>query len=88
MALGITQRRRRTRPPCSGTTSPTRSWYKDAYALLQSDGLAPREDSDSWISKAWKARAEAAARPRLPTPSSALNGSTCDVPSLELAVRA
>ena len=32
---------------------PNSDWYKDAYALLQSDGLEPRENKESWISRAW-----------------------------------
>ncbi len=37
-----------------GHNFPDSPWYKDAYALLQSDGLAPREESGSWLSKAWQ----------------------------------
>jgi outer membrane protein assembly factor BamD len=37
-----------------GHNFPDSQWYKDAYVLLQSDGLAPREQGDSWLSKAWK----------------------------------
>jgi outer membrane protein assembly factor BamD len=37
-----------------GHNFPDSQWYKDAYALLQSDGLAPREESTSWLSKAWQ----------------------------------
>jgi len=37
-----------------GHNFPNSRWYKDAYALLQSDGLAPREDSGSWLSRAWR----------------------------------
>lgn len=37
-----------------GHNFPDSPWYKDAYALLQSDGLAPRESSGSWLSKAWQ----------------------------------
>jgi outer membrane protein assembly factor BamD len=37
-----------------GHNFPDSRWYKDAYALLQSDGLAPREESGSWLSKAWQ----------------------------------
>ncbi|MCT8996884.1 outer membrane protein assembly factor BamD [Chelativorans intermedius] len=35
-----------------GHNFPESDWYKDAYALLQSGGLEPREDTGSWISKA------------------------------------
>jgi outer membrane protein assembly factor BamD len=37
-----------------GHNFPDSQWYKDAYVLLQSDGLAPREDSGNWLSKAWQ----------------------------------
>ncbi|PLX32774.1 MAG: outer membrane protein assembly factor BamD, partial [Hyphomicrobiales bacterium] len=29
-------------------------WYDDAYKLLKSGGLEPREDKASWISRAYK----------------------------------
>ncbi|MCV0380035.1 MAG: outer membrane protein assembly factor BamD [Nitratireductor sp.] len=35
-----------------GHNYPDSQWYKDSYALLQSGGLEPRENSGSWISKA------------------------------------
>lgn len=38
-----------------GHNFPNSKWYKDAYALVQSNGLAPNADSDSWMTKAWKA---------------------------------
>jgi outer membrane protein assembly factor BamD len=53
MALGIKQEAQ-TATAVLGHNFPQSRWYKDAYALLQSDGLAPREDGESWISKAWK----------------------------------
>jgi outer membrane protein assembly factor BamD len=34
-----------------GHNFPDSPWYKDAYTLLQSDGLAPRESGTSWLSK-------------------------------------
>jgi outer membrane protein assembly factor BamD len=37
-----------------GHNFPESQWYKDAYSLVSSNGLAPREDSGSWISKAFK----------------------------------
>lgn len=37
-----------------GHNFPDSQWYKDAYALLASDGLAPREESGNWLSKAWQ----------------------------------
>ena len=38
-----------------GHNSPDSRWYKDAYTLLQSKGLEPRENTSSWISKAFRA---------------------------------
>jgi len=52
MALGIKQEAQ-TAAAVLGHNFPNSRWYKDAYALLASDGLAPREDSGSWIAKAW-----------------------------------
>jgi outer membrane protein assembly factor BamD len=37
-----------------GHNFPQSKWYKDAYALVQSNGLAPNADGDSWMTKAWK----------------------------------
>lgn len=53
MALGIKQEAQ-TAAAVLGHNFPNSRWYKDAYALLQSDGLTPREDSGSWLAKAWK----------------------------------
>ena len=53
MALGITKEAQNA-AAVLGHNYPDSKWYKDAYTLLQSDGLAPRDDGDSWLSKAWK----------------------------------
>ena len=53
MALGITKEAQNS-AAILGHNYPDSKWYKDAYVLLQSDGLAPRGDSGSWLSKAWK----------------------------------
>jgi outer membrane protein assembly factor BamD len=53
MALGITKEAQNA-AAVLGHNFPDSKWYRDSYALLQSGGLAPREDGDSWISKAWK----------------------------------
>ena len=54
MALGITKEAQNA-AAVLGHNFPDSKWYKDAYALLKSDGLAPRgDDGDSWLSKAWK----------------------------------
>lgn len=52
MALGITKEAQNS-AAILGHNFPDSRWYKDAYALLATDGLAPREDSGSWLSKAW-----------------------------------
>ena len=53
MSLGITKEAQNA-AAVLGHNFPDSKWYKDAYALLKSDGLAPREDGDSWLGKAWK----------------------------------
>ncbi|HPG88223.1 MAG TPA: outer membrane protein assembly factor BamD [Hyphomicrobium sp.] len=53
MALGITNEAQNA-AAVLGHNYPDSKWYKDSYALLQSGGLAPQQDSDSWLSKAWK----------------------------------
>ena len=53
MALGIKQEAQ-TAAAVLGHNFPDSRWYKDAHALLQSDGLAPREDTGSWMSRAWQ----------------------------------
>ena len=37
-----------------GHNFPDSPWYKDAHALVVSNGLQPREDTGSWISRALK----------------------------------
>ncbi len=53
MALGIVSEAQ-TAAAILGTNFPDSPWYKDAYALLQSGGAVPAEDSGSWLSKSWK----------------------------------
>lgn len=53
MALGI-RSEAQTAAAILGHNFPNSQWYKDSYALLKSDGLAPREDQDSWLSRTWK----------------------------------
>ena len=52
MALGI-KNEAQNAAAVLGHNFPNSPWYKDAYTLLASDGLAPRNDSGSWLSKAW-----------------------------------
>lgn len=53
MALGVVNEAQ-TAAAVLGHNFPESKWYKQAYALLQDGGVAPREDGESWISKAWK----------------------------------
>jgi outer membrane protein assembly factor BamD len=53
MALGIKSEAQNA-AAVLGHNYPDSRWYKDAYALLRSDGLEPQEDNGSWLSKAWK----------------------------------
>jgi outer membrane protein assembly factor BamD len=50
MGLGITDEAQ-TAAAVLGHNFPDGQWYKDAYALLKSDGLEPVEHQESWISK-------------------------------------
>lgn len=53
MTLGIVQEAQ-TAAAVLGHNFPDSRWYKDAYTLVKSGGLEPREDQGSWISKAFK----------------------------------
>lgn len=50
-ALGVTSEAQ-TAAAILGHNFPDSPWYKDAYKLLKSNGLEPREDTNSWLSKA------------------------------------
>jgi outer membrane protein assembly factor BamD len=52
-AMGLTDEAQ-TAAAVLGQNYPDSPWYKDSYKLLQSGGLAPRENAGSWISKAGK----------------------------------
>lgn len=52
MALGIASEAQ-TAGAILGHNFPNSPWYKDTYVLLNSGGLAPRENSGSWLSKTW-----------------------------------
>ena len=52
MALGITNEAQ-TAAAVLGHNFPDSPWYKDAYTLLESGGLQPREDRGSYISRAF-----------------------------------
>ena len=51
-ALGITDEAQ-TAAAVLGHNFPESRWYRDAYVLLQSGGLEPRENRQSWISRAF-----------------------------------
>ncbi|HMN37048.1 MAG TPA: outer membrane protein assembly factor BamD [Hyphomicrobium sp.] len=53
MALGITKEAQNA-AAVLGHNFPDSKWYRDAYALLKSDGLSPQGNDESWISKVWK----------------------------------
>src|SRR5690606_19953763 len=53
MALGI-MHEAQTAAAVLGYSSPARRWYQDADKLLQSGGLEPRENKQSWISRAFR----------------------------------
>src|SRR5690606_14350857 len=53
MALGI-KPEAQTAAAVLGHNVPNSKWYKDAYTLLASGGLAPREDTGSWLAQTWK----------------------------------
>lgn len=50
MALGLASEAQ-TAASVLGHNYPESQWYKDSYALLQSGGLEPRENSGSWLSR-------------------------------------
>ena len=54
MALGVISEAQ-TAAAVLGHNFPTSRWYKDAYTLVSSDGRAPVENQQSWISKAFDA---------------------------------
>jgi outer membrane protein assembly factor BamD len=53
MALGIVSEAQ-TAAAVLGHNYPNSEWYRDAYALVSSDGLAPVANQESWISRAFK----------------------------------
>jgi outer membrane protein assembly factor BamD len=50
-ALGV-QSEAQTAAAVLGHNYPNSQWYKDAFSLLQTGGIAPEENKESWISKA------------------------------------
>lgn len=52
MALGVVSEAQ-TAAAVLGHNFPNSQWYKDAYALVSSDGRAPVANKESWISRAF-----------------------------------
>jgi outer membrane protein assembly factor BamD len=52
-ALGLTDEAQ-TAAAVLGHNYPDSEWYKDSFALLKTQGLEPRENTGSWISRAGK----------------------------------
>lgn len=53
MAIGVTNEAQ-TAAAILGHNFPDSPWYKDAYALVQSGGLEPREEQGSWLSRTFR----------------------------------
>lgn len=53
MALGVVGEAQ-TAAAVLGHNFPDSTWYNDAYRLLQSGGVEPREDKTSWISRSFR----------------------------------
>ena len=53
MTMGITSEAQ-TAAAVLGHNYPGSKWYEDAFSLLKSGGLEPRENKASWISRAFK----------------------------------
>lgn len=53
MGLGIVNEAQ-TAAAVLGHNYPDSQWYKDAYTLLQTGGVEPREDTGSWISRTFR----------------------------------
>jgi outer membrane protein assembly factor BamD len=50
LGMGVTTEAQ-TAAAILGHNFPDSQWYSDALTLLKSDGLAPQEHTDSWMSK-------------------------------------
>ncbi len=53
LALGV-RSEAQTAAAVLGHNYPNSDWYKDAYALLQGQGLSPQSNPESWIARAIK----------------------------------
>jgi len=59
MALGV-KSEAQTAAAILGHNYPNSQWYRDSYSLLASDGLAPRENKGSWMSRQWRSMSSVA----------------------------
>ena len=53
MALGIASEAQ-TAAAVLGHNFPNSPWYRGSFKLLQTGGLSPREDQQSWISRTFR----------------------------------
>jgi outer membrane protein assembly factor BamD len=67
MALGIVQEAQ-TAAAVLGHNFPDSQWYQSAYQLVQSGGLQPAENKQSWISKLFQQKPQPAGEVRIGTP--------------------
>ncbi|MGV3632873.1 MAG: outer membrane protein assembly factor BamD [Pseudorhodoplanes sp.] len=67
MALGIVQEAQ-TAAAVLGHNFPDSQWYQNAYQLVQSGGLQPAENKQSWISKLFQQKPPPAGEVRIGTP--------------------
>ena len=75
LAMGLA-REAQTAAAVLGHNFPDSQWYKDAYKLLQTGGLEPRENKGSWISKAFGEKTGLRRRPPATTCSSPSRSAT------------
>jgi outer membrane protein assembly factor BamD len=52
-----------------GHNFPQSRWYKDAYALLQKQGLGPHEGKGTWVSRTWRGLIKPSSTPTATTPA-------------------
>ena len=65
MAIGIVHEAQNA-AAVLGHNFPNSPWYKDAFTLLQSNGLAPREDTSSgnWLTRQWRSITTSSTTPK------------------------
>ena len=68
MSLGITSEAQ-SAAAVLGHNFPNSRWYKDSYALLQSQGLNPAQNGGSWMAKIWNGTTTPQAPAAAPAPA-------------------